>query len=166
MPLSRRKRRTVEGMKRRARAHRESIAWVALLLFAAIATRPARVTASEGRARAMTFDELRELAIAVGFTPEQARIAAAIAIAESGGDPWAQGDPRGVFQPTPNGSSTSFGLWQVHAPDHPEFNPGDLLTTDYNARAAYMISKGGTDFSPWTTYRDGSYRRYLPEGNA
>lgn len=31
----------------------------------------------------------------------------------------------------------------------------------YNAKAAFAISKGGTDFSPWTVYREDIYKQYL-----
>lgn len=31
----------------------------------------------------------------------------------------------------------------------------------YNARAAFKISAGGTDFSKWTVYREGTYERFL-----
>ena len=31
----------------------------------------------------------------------------------------------------------------------------------YNAKVAFAISKGGTDFSPWTVYREDIYKQYL-----
>jgi hypothetical protein len=31
----------------------------------------------------------------------------------------------------------------------------------FNARAAFAISKGGTDFSFWTVYREGTYEKFL-----
>jgi hypothetical protein len=91
--------------------------------------------------------------------------AAAVAMAESGGDPWAQGDPHGPSAPSPNGTSTSFGLWQVNHPAHPEFDPQRLLETDYNARAAFVISNGGTRWTPWSTFTTTdparSYKRFM-----
>src|SRR5271163_702895 len=84
----------------------------------------------------MTLAELRALAVLVGFPDPDT--AAAIAMAESSGYPHAQGDPRGPFLSTPNGSSSSFGLWQVHAPAHPEFSPASLLDATYNAHAALL----------------------------
>ncbi len=113
----------------------------------------------------MTVDELRALAREVGFAGISADIAAAVAMAESGGDPFAQGDPHGTPGPTPNGTSTSFGLWQVHAPVHPQYDAAQLLTNvRYCARAAFEISSGGTNWQPWTTFRDGSYRKFMPGG--
>jgi hypothetical protein len=112
----------------------------------------------------MTLEQLRELAAKVGFP--NVDIAAAVAMAESGGDPLAQGDPKGPSAAAPNGVSSSFGLWQVHAPAHPEYDMTELLDAESNARAALAISQGGTDWSPWTTYKSGAYARYMPEGTA
>lgn len=110
----------------------------------------------------MTLAQLRSLAAAVGF-PDPIT-AAAIAMAESGGDPCAQGDPNiGGRSCVPNGTSTSFGLWQVHVVGaiHAQYDPTRLLEAEYNARAALAISKNGTDFTPWTTFTSGVYKRYL-----
>lgn len=110
--------------------------------------------------RRYTLAQLRELAAAVGFA--DARVAAAVAWAESGGDACAQGDPRGPFLcDRPNGTSSSFGLWQVHVPAHPQYDPTSLLDPLYNARAALAISKGGTDWSAWSTFNDGTYLAYV-----
>jgi hypothetical protein len=98
---------------------------------------------------------LRQLAFDAGFNGDHADVAAAVAMAESGGNPQAVGD-----------NGTSFGLWQVHTPSHPEFDASRLLEPDYAAHAAYLISKGGADWSPWTTYRTGAYRRFMPGGGA
>jgi hypothetical protein len=96
----------------------------------------------------MTLAELRALAASVGFPDPN--LAAAVAMAESSGNPFAVGD-----------GGTSFGLWQIHAPSHPEFDKAQLLSATYNAHAALLISKSGTDWSPWTTYANGAYRQYM-----
>jgi len=98
---------------------------------------------------ALTLAQLRDLAKRTGF-PDPA-LAAAIAKAESDGRPWVSGD---------NGES--LGLWQIHWPAHPKIDRTRLLDPTYNAQAALSVSKKGTDWSPWTVYRDGSYRRFLP----
>ncbi len=115
---------------------------IALVLAVILATR-------KTVAGAMSLAELRLLALGVGFPDPD--VAAAVAMAESGGRPAAVGD-----------NGTSFGLWQVHTPAHPEFNATMLLDPQYNARAALAISAGGTTWQPWTTYRTGAYRQYLP----
>jgi hypothetical protein len=34
------------------------------------------------------------------------------------------------------------------------------------ARAAYRISAGGSDWTPWTTYNNGAYRAYMAQALA
>lgn len=36
-----------------------------------------------------------------------------------------------------------------------------LLDPIYNAHAAFVISKGGTDWSPWSTFRNGTYLPFV-----
>jgi hypothetical protein len=75
-------------------------------------------------------------------TGESIRVVAyAIARAESGGNPSACGDP-------PNQDydhSNSIGLWQIHAPSHPEYDKCRLFEEDYNANAAKEISDNGQE---------------------
>jgi hypothetical protein len=100
----------------------------------------------------MTLDALRALAASVGF-PNPA-LAAAVAMAESGGDPNAVGD-----------DGTSLGLWQIHLPAHPEFASENLFDPVTNARAALAISHGGATWQPWSTFNSGAYLRwYLGAG--
>ena len=98
----------------------------------------------------LSLAQLTELAASVGF-PDPA-LAAAVAMAESGGNPLALGD-----------AGTSFGLWQIHQPAHPEFDASRLMEPDYNGRAAMLVSKAGTDWSPWTMFRNGTYRKFMPK---
>lgn len=96
----------------------------------------------------LTRAQLTELAERAGF-PDP-RIAVAIALAESGGVPNALGD-----------SGVSVGLWQINTRAHPKYSRAHLAIPFNNALAAYEISKGGTDWSPWSVYKSGSYLRYL-----
>jgi hypothetical protein len=89
-----------------------------------------------------------ELATALGFPDPN--LAAAIAMAESGGDANAIGD-----------FGHSFGLWQIHTPKHPKYSGQKLLDPTYNGQAAFEISKSGTDWSPWTAYKNGAFRKYM-----
>lgn len=85
---------------------------------------------------------LEHLWTSVGGNPGSAFIAAEIAMAESGGYPYA-------LSPT-----NDYGLWQIngsHGPGEATFNPVG------NARAAIAISGNGTDWTPWTTYVTGAY---------
>ncbi|MCF8564379.1 transglycosylase SLT domain-containing protein [Alicyclobacillus tolerans] len=51
------------------------------------------------------------------------------------------------------------GLWQVNKV-HDEANPSALFEPSYSARMAYSISNQGTNWSAWTAYTNGSYKRY------
>lgn len=75
-----------------------------------------------------------------GGNPNEAFIAAEIAMAESGGY-------SGAISPTDD-----FGLWQINGS-----NAGASLDPVVNARAAIAISDNGANWSPWTTYTAGLY---------
>lgn len=105
----------------------------------------------------MTLDQLRTLAASVGFPDPET--AAAVAMAESGGNPSAQAI---VTNPAPgNGPERSFGLWQVNTLAHPNYDESSLLDPTYNARAALAISSNGTNWTPWSTYNSGAYKQYM-----
>ena len=113
--------------------------------------------AQAGQGGRLGFGDLRQLAVNAGFQGEKADQMAAISLAESGGDPYAHGD---------KSIGGSYGVTQIHRPAH-----GDKALEAYGnpARAmelAFNISKGGTDFSPWTMYKNGGYRQFLPQVQA
>ncbi len=107
----------------------------------------------------LTLAQLTALAAKHGF-PDPA-LAAAIAWAESGGDSCAQGDPNIGSHPCtgPNGSSKSFGLWQVDTQFNKGYDATSLLDPDYNASAAFAISSSGTNWGPWSTAWDDPNQR-------
>ncbi len=114
---------------------------VALLVLALLVLRSRRVVASP---------KLIELARDAGFpNPE---LAAAVAMAESGGNANAVGDLL---------LGGSYGLWQINIKAHPQYLVAQLFDPAYNARAAFEISSGGINWQPWTTFRTGAYLRYL-----
>lgn len=87
----------------------------------------------------------------VGFpNPE---LAAAIAMAESGGK-------HDEIADTPR--EYSVGLFQINIKAHPGFSKEYLLDPVKNARAALQISKQGADWRPWSAYKNGTYKRFLP----
>jgi Lysozyme like domain len=113
--------------------------------------------------RRLTLAQLRELAARHGFPDPD--LAAAIAMAESGlrgtkplvADAYAHGDvTRGH----------SIGLWQINLRAHPEFNAVSLFDPDYNARAAFAVSRGGTNWTPWSTFNQGLYKPFMPSKGA
>lgn len=100
---------------------------------------------------AMTATQIRDVAGQAGFRGNALKIAVAVALCESSGNPKAAGD-----------GGNSIGLWQIHMPSHPQFANERLLKQPLNnAKAAFQISKGGSNWQPWTTYRNGCYKKHL-----
>jgi hypothetical protein len=103
-----------------------------------------------------TFAQLEGLWIQAGGNRAVAPVMAAIALAESSGNPQA-------INPTDNnGTQTSWGLWQISDGTHsqPVANILDPLVNAQQAVAKYNAS----GFGPWGTYATGAYTRYLPKG--
>jgi cell wall-associated NlpC family hydrolase len=86
-----------------------------------------------------------------GFAPDQATTMTAIALAESGGDSRAH-----------NASGEdSRGLWQINVAAHGDLARRDLYDPLENAKAAFRVSGGGRDVSPWTVTHHSGSARYL-----
>lgn len=107
------------------------------------------------------------LARGAGLSRPRAVIATAIAMAESGLDPGAEGDVAladATWGP-------SLGLWQIRSV-RAQTGTGrardaqHLRDPAFNAVAMDVISNHGTDFSPWSVYKSGAYRQYLDEAEA
>lgn len=106
---------------------------------------------------------LASMAMAVGCSPGQAVIAAAVALGESGGRTDAVGDTHlmnGVW-------SYSAGAWQIrglHA-EHGQGttrDPQQLLHDMWrNARSMREISNGCTNWQPWTIWQIGRHNQHL-----
>ena len=108
-----------------------------------------------------------------GFKGESLNTAYGIVKAESGGR-------ANAYNPT--GMDDSYGLFQINMENNDPRNPGmgnkrnemylkkyasigytgpESLKDPYiNSRIAYDISKGGTNFKPWTTYTSGKYLQH------
>ena len=126
----------------------------------------------------LSLADLRDLARGVGFPEATLDTAAAVAMAESRGNPsaslvvtavqaatWNQEHPTGPR----HGPERSFGLWQVNTVAHPEYDESKLLTPDYAARAAFVLSQGGLNWHPWSTFTapatdPNSYLHWMPGG--
>jgi phage-related protein len=107
----------------------------------------------------LTKSQLEQLWIEAGGSPNTANIAASVALAESGGRVSAAGDV-GLGGSGP----TSFGLWQIHTPAHPQYSSSRLASDPlYNARAAVAVAEGGRNFEPWSTFKSGAYRQFLSQ---
>jgi hypothetical protein len=116
----------------------------------------------QGRAGTLTPAGIATLALQHGCAVNVAPIATAIAMAESGGSPSAQGDIT-LMTPTWDWSA---GLWQIRGL-RSERNSGALRDSVANQNAAknasamYVISSGCTNWTPWSTYTNGAYLRFM-----
>jgi cell wall-associated NlpC family hydrolase len=95
--------------------------------------------------------EIYRYARMAGFSPDQSATMTAIALAESGGNSGAH---------NPHGENSQ-GLWQINVAAHPDLTGVNLYDPLENARAAFRVSRGGQDVSPWTTTHNGSQAKYL-----
>ncbi|MDT0487193.1 peptidoglycan-binding protein [Streptomyces doebereineriae] len=117
----------------------------------------------------MSLTELRALATQAGFTGSDIKIAAAVAMAESKGDPVVIGDQKLVDHKW----GPSIGLFQIRSLKHPEqFSPPDTLRVTaklkdplYNAKTAKAI-KDAHNWKQWSTFTSGAYKQYMDGGPA
>jgi hypothetical protein len=104
----------------------------------------------------LTYSQLEGAWIQAGGPQAMAPVMAAIALAESGGDPAA-------LNPNDNGGTqSSFGLWQISTGTHtpPSPNWADPLTNAKLAVGKYRSQGLGA----WGTYTSGAYKRFMSNG--
>lgn len=103
-----------------------------------------------------------------GFSGSALNTAYAVAMAESGGNARA-------FNGNRKTGDQSYGLFQINmlggmGPERRRAyglsSNDDLYDAVKNAQIAYKMSKGGRDWSPWSAYKNGSYRKYLGQSGA
>ncbi len=104
----------------------------------------------------LNIAQLQSLAQQTGLSGNAVNIAAAIAMAESGGNTSAHALT--IYE-------DSWGLWQINLKAHPSYSASAMQNATQNARAMYSISNGGTNWNAWTTYTNGAYRQYLSGGS-
>jgi Lysozyme like domain len=102
----------------------------------------------------LSYSDIENLWITNGGNPSSAPIAAAIAMAESSGNPLAS---------NPSGAT---GLWQILESAHPQWSVQQLQNPNTNAQAAIAISNNGSNWNPWQTYTENVYQKYLQAGSA
>lgn len=113
------------------------------------ATLPGGTKSQGGR---WTRAELVKLAWDAGFPDDEKNTAAAVALAESGGNPDAlNAGPR----------ERSVGLWQINLRAHKGYSEADMRNPTKNAAAAFAIFSVGNSWKPWGAYTNGSYKQYL-----
>lgn len=101
-----------------------------------------------------SISQLEQLWVDAGGPAKAAPLAAAIAVAESAGNPFATNH-------NTNGS-VDRGLWQINSV-HSQYNPAKLMGEPlYNAKAAVEIFKGkGETFTDWATFNNGNAAKVL-----
>jgi len=106
---------------------------------------------------ALSYAELEGVWIQAGGNKAVAPLMAAIALAESGGDPNAKNATDN------NGRQTSWGLWQISDGTHNEVSPtwNNPLT---NAKLAVAKYNGPQGLSAWGTYTSGAYKKFMQGG--
>lgn len=110
---------------------------------------------------ALSQSEIYTLALHAGLSKQKATVAAAIAMAESSGNP-------NAHNPVP--PDNSYGLWQINMKGklgparRAEFglkSNEDLYVPKTNARVMSEISFNGTNFKAWSTYKNGAYKNFM-----
>ena len=109
----------------------------------------------------LTASQIYALNRQAGFDPVSAITATAIALAESNGNTAAIGDLN-----NPGPGAKSVGLFQInYLPSRdqsvPYRDPTANLDPLTNAKAAFIISNGGKNFSPWTKFINGGYKQFI-----
>ena len=102
---------------------------------------PVQTTIAPGPLSHYSCSALESLWVSAGGNPADEFIAAEIATAESGGNPYA-------ISPTDD-----FGLWQING----SWGAMASLNPWINVHSAITISNNGTNWSPWTTFTSGAY---------
>jgi hypothetical protein len=120
-----------------------------------------------GQGGTLSAPEAAKYLAAAGFTGDALVNAVAIAMGESGLNASAHGDT----SITGGGWGDSIGLMQIRsrtAGDEANgWRDGSRLEDPlFNAQAAYAISNGGTNFSPWTVYTAGIFKQHIAEARA
>lgn len=106
--------------------------------------------------------DLMALLKKAGFRGQGLKMAYAIVMAESGGNAKAHNPNAGT-------GDNSYGLFQINmlgamGPERRRqyglSSNSDLFDPLTNARVAFKMSNGGSNWSPWSTYKTGAYKQY------
>jgi hypothetical protein len=119
---------------------------------------------SECMGQKLSYSALVQLAQDAGFDTDS-QTAAAIAMAESGGDPNAYNKEAQAVghhgRTDAEDGKGSIGLWQIYLFMHPELEGQDLTDPETNANAAFQVYSAAGGFSPWSTFTAGTYQKYM-----
>jgi len=118
-------------------------------------------------ATSLTDSQLVELLKAVGFKGQGLKMAWAVAKAESNGRPFA-------FNGNTKTGDSSYGIFQINMLGTLGPNRRDKFELDLNAELfspvknaeiVFYMTKGGTDWSSWSSYKKGATNKWLKKFN-
>lgn len=95
-----------------------------------------------------------QYAMAAGFTGNALLTAVEVSFAED------TSHATNAQSPLNSDGSYDRGLWQINSKAHANYSDADMYDGQKNAEAAYTISSHGTNWAPWTTYKNGAYLRF------
>ncbi|HEY2087444.1 MAG TPA: hypothetical protein VGH54_15690 [Mycobacterium sp.] len=107
--------------------------------------------------------DLFNAAVAAGLPSDKAHVAAAIGMAESGGNLTSHNTNAAT-------GDDSYGAWQINmlgamGPKRRVLfgisNNDQLYDLKTNAHAMAVLSSNGADFNDWSTFKDGAYKPFL-----
>lgn len=105
----------------------------------------------------LTDQQIATTARAAGFSGSGLVTAIAVALAESGGNPQAQGINRSASGGI---ASIDRGLWQINNVFHAEVSDACAFSPPCAAQQTFRISHQGSNWSPWATFNSGAYRSF------
>jgi Lysozyme like domain len=110
-------------------------------------------------------DRCARVARNVGYRTKQ-RLVTAVAVGM--GESRCRTSVRHWSRPTAGcrNGSIDRGMWQINGCYHPEVSISCAYDAQCSAWAAYRISRHGTNWNPWSAYKNGHYRRYLGQARA
>lgn len=94
--------------------------------------------------------QIAQVAYGAGFRGDALVNAVAVALAESGGRTTAVGVNSDRWR------SRDRGLWQINSHWHPEVSDAAAFNPKSAAAHTFRISSGGRNWSPWSTWKNGS----------
>lgn len=99
---------------------------------------------------------IAQVAANAGFGKDKTTLATAIAVAMAE----SSGNTKAV-----SSTGCCHGLWQINTEVHP-YSKSQMQDPVQNAAAAWKISGNGTNWGPWSAYKNKSYLLYLPQANS
>lgn len=99
---------------------------------------------------------MRDALVKAGFSGEGLRLGLAVGLAEGSG-------PGKRNTNTDKYKSVDRGWWQWNDHWHPEVSDEEADDVYASAKHLYRVTNGGKDWNQWSTFKNGSYKRYLGE---